>query len=642
MNAKLLLVDDDMHFRRVSVAILREHGFDVIQAASAAEARIEMSATKFELIIVDGILPVTDGVAFIKELRDGNYTGPIIFISSGWRDTASYQLLTETLKVSHVLHKPIFPAELIEHVISTLGQETVRKTTSNVTAKLALMSANFAKEVPAMLADIRECVDLAKNGNMPSLIIDASRKAHMLRGTAGTYGFPQISAAMACVEDTLSAMADNRIVIQSRDGWPEIDRAINTAMQWASEFERWGSATEQAAASSRDALKERRFLFITDDTNALEMDQFAAFANADEAMKAARAQAYDAILIKSSGNAEKLFQTLSDLRHLSGYRDTPMAVVCAEPLPVNECIYSGASFVLKNLPLESELVSLLDEEHKSERRSTVISVDDDAHFGRRIQAVLQQERVTVKSYNDSARILEVLDKAHPDLLLLDVDMPGISGFDVCRLVRRQPQWQSLPIIFVTGSLGWESRISAYEAGGDDYLPKPIVNSELLAKVHVWLERARNSQSHMAQDTLTGLAAHSQFVEDVNRAASHSGANRCQSLGLITVDNLNEINSKQGPRAGDAVLRSISQLLSLRFRPTDIRGRWSGATLAIGLRGANSSVLNDCLKMFEDEVLSLSIDSSKVQASLRFETFDLKEGTNWYDIPLSLKPHGAAV
>ncbi len=70
----------------------------------------------------------------------------------------------------------------------------------------------------------------------------------------------------------------------------------------------------------------------------------------------------------------------------------------------------------------------------------------------------------------------------PDLLILDIEMPGFSGLELCQVVRNDPKWENLPILFLTAHQETETIIQAFAAGGDDYIRKPILEPELIARV----------------------------------------------------------------------------------------------------------------------------------------------------------------
>lgn len=115
-------------------------------------------------------------------------------------------------------------------------------------------------------------------------------------------------------------------------------------------------------------------------------------------------------------------------------------------------------------------------------RLRVLLLDDDRTFTRRAEAILSAEGILVYSFLDADHFRDLLDEICPDLLLLDLNMPGLSGLEICRLIRRERQWKDLPILFVSGTDNVESQIAAMDAGSNGYLTKSSVNVKLLNAV----------------------------------------------------------------------------------------------------------------------------------------------------------------
>ena len=185
-----------------------------------------------------------------------------------------------------------------------------------------------------------------------------------------------------------------------------------------------------------------------------------------------------------------------------------------------EAAHTGASLYLDK-PLQSDTLEKAVQHLVAIRqggRPRILIVDDDEFFANTVALVLRNEGMIVKILLDPTKILEVMQEFPPDMLLLDVMMPGITGFEVCRMLRQVPRWQDLPIIFLTGQTGVDARVEAFRAGGDDYLPKPVVNEELLTRVKVRLDRSRLLKERSDKDTITGLFLRRAFSRTTCRCA----------------------------------------------------------------------------------------------------------------------------
>ncbi|RKG87127.1 response regulator, partial [Corallococcus sp. CA053C] len=112
-HAKMLLfLEDDRDLQTLVCAFLREKGYQVTPARSAAEARAVLQAQRVDAAIVDGLLPGMTGADFIRELRQSQPGLPVLFASAFWKDLKSHELLTRQLGVARVVHKPYRPEEL--------------------------------------------------------------------------------------------------------------------------------------------------------------------------------------------------------------------------------------------------------------------------------------------------------------------------------------------------------------------------------------------------------------------------------------------------------------------------------------------------------------------------------------------------
>jgi DNA-binding response OmpR family regulator len=112
----------------------------------------------------------------------------------------------------------------------------------------------------------------------------------------------------------------------------------------------------------------------------------------------------------------------------------------------------------------------------------VVVVDDEPAVGAAVRDLLSTEGYDVETPGDAKSALPDLLRAAPDLVLLDVNMPGMSGWEFCSLLRRQSATRSVPVLFLTGRQDVRDRITAMQVGGSDYLAKPFGADDLRRKV----------------------------------------------------------------------------------------------------------------------------------------------------------------
>jgi DNA-binding response OmpR family regulator/DNA-binding CsgD family transcriptional regulator len=146
------------------------------------------------------------------------------------------------------------------------------------------------------------------------------------------------------------------------------------------------------------------------------------------------------------------------------------------------------------------------------RRDTVLVVDDTPETLHLLTDTLDQAGFTVLIATDGESALDLVDQVTPDLVLMDARMPGISGFETCKRMKRDKLLSDLPVIFMTGLSQTEHVIEGLACGGVDYVTKPIVLEELLARIRVHLGNAR-----LAYETRAALDASGRFLLATDRA-----------------------------------------------------------------------------------------------------------------------------
>src|SRR5919199_6829847 len=122
---------------------------------------------------------------------------------------------------------------------------------------------------------------------------------------------------------------------------------------------------------------------------------------------------------------------------------------------------------------------------RSERAPSILMVDDDPHVLRSLRAALESHGYRVRSAANGATALEACAAERPDVVLLDLALPGMDGVEVCRRLR---SWSRMPILVVSARVHESQKVQALDAGADDYITKPFGTEELLARIRAALRR----------------------------------------------------------------------------------------------------------------------------------------------------------
>jgi diguanylate cyclase (GGDEF)-like protein len=212
----------------------------------------------------------------------------------------------------------------------------------------------------------------------------------------------------------------------------------------------------------------------------------------------------------------------------------------------------------------------------------VLVADDDA-INRDVLCELLQPEYTVLLAKNGAQAVQRAMRHVPDLILLDVMMPDMSGFEVLRRLRATPQTEHVSIIFISGLDRPEDEAAGLNMGASDYIAKPFNATVVLARValHLQLVRQRRLLEHLAHvDGLTELANRRRFddVYDLEwQRARRSGLPL--SLALLDIDSFKQFNDLYGHPAGDRALRAVARVAGSHMRrPADLAARYGGEEL----------------------------------------------------------------
>jgi len=210
--------------------------------------------------------------------------------------------------------------------------------------------------------------------------------------------------------------------------------------------------------------------------------------------------------------------------------------------------------------------------------STVLIVDD-SPSNIRVMAAILQERYRVKTATSGQQCLDMAIRHQPDLILLDIEMPGISGYETCRELKDMSETKDIPVIFVTGRDNIEDEEMGLRIGAVDYITKPIRPVILSARVdtHITLKRQQDRLLKMAMhDQLTGLYNRHYMLEIVEQKIARARRHHTpMSTIIVDLDYFKRINDTHGHIVGDQILEEVGQFLNKQCRTEDTVTRFGG-------------------------------------------------------------------
>ncbi|MCL6559450.1 MAG: diguanylate cyclase, partial [Firmicutes bacterium] len=244
-------------------------------------------------------------------------------------------------------------------------------------------------------------------------------------------------------------------------------------------------------------------------------------------------------------------------------------------------------------------------------KQTILIVDDSPENITVLGALLRLD-YTVRVATNGKKALKIVESDNPpDLILLDVMMPGMDGYEVCRRLKADSRTRNIPVIFITARCGEEDEVKGFETGAVDYVTKPFSPVVIKARVrtHVELKRYRDFLVNTSYcDGLTAIANRRRFDEYYATMWDLSVRESLPlSLILIDIDNFKLFNDNYGHQEGDACLIRIAQKLSASAkRKTDLVARYGGEEFVCVLPNTGLDGAVVVAEEFRAGILSLQI------------------------------------
>mgnify|MGYP006298332737 CR=1 FL=1 len=268
-------------------------------------------------------------------------------------------------------------------------------------------------------------------------------------------------------------------------------------------------------------------------------------------------------------------------------------------------------------------------QHQS--RDIVLVVDDEKNNRRLVDAYLSAEDYDVRLAKSGEEALEIIHEAIPRVIILDVKLPGISGYELCRRLKSNEKFTFIPIVMATALRGNEQRRKGIEAGADDFINKPYNRIELITRIKSLvrisrlhsalalkvreLEKAQKKLGKLAvTDGLTSLYNYRAFRHQLHLELSRAERFAMSvSLLMIDIDRFKNYNDRFGHPAGDTLLQQFAKLLKRNVRELDCVARYGGEEFVIILPGTekkSAGIVAEKIRSFVARAPFLHVDKLK--------------------------------
>ena len=467
---------------------------------------------------------------------------------------------------------------------------------SRFEATLRALAANYAAELPAKLAEIASMFRLACEGGVDAAGLQLlHRQVHSLNGSAKTFGFPVVSDAARKFELALvpyftsPSSLDRAAASQLLDLLDALLAAGEVPQDTAL------ARTSVAVPAVQDKPVSRLIYLLESDARAASVliSQMGSFAYtvrhfpAVKELASALAEEPPGAIIADIDSSGDHFGTemVTELRQ--GNATLPMIFVSNRSdlgARLRAVRAGGDAYFTKPVRI-GQLVDRLDSlvNRTKPEPYRVLVVEDAPAQAEFFATVLTQSGIRSSVVSDPEGMLEALNDFNPELILMDMYLPGCTGDELAKVIRQTDAFMSVPIVFLSVERDFDRQLSAMFRGGDEFLTKPILPAQLVSVVTTRVERYRELRTLMLHDSLTGLVNHSRLQQQLEiETARALRQRRPMSLAMIDIDHFKDVNDRFGHPVGDRVLKNLSRFLRQRLRTSDVVGRYGGEEFAVVL------------------------------------------------------------
>ena len=467
---------------------------------------------------------------------------------------------------------------------------TVKHSTNDLLEQLAKLRNDYLATLPTELKNLQKLAAGLSGGEHERASLEAlHHRLHKLSGSGGTFGLPELSNIARVQENKIKAWLSGSLYDVDAKELCGLAKGVSSLIDTVEDV-KW-PVLSASISSSGPAVGHTLTVWLVEDDSLLgqqlqrQLESFnyevELFSNIDEAEKAAETSQphmliMDVLFSEAGENATEVLWKRPFLSKLA----CPLLFISASDdfnSRVRAVRLGAEAYILKPLDIP-RLVNRMDQIFVQRRAlpQRVLIVDDDSNLVEHHRLVLMNAGMQVEVLPQLDTIIETLSAFQPELILMDMHMPEYSGSELAGVIRQYDKWDSLPIVYLSSETDLDQQVQAMKRGADDFLTKPISPEQLVAAVHVRIERARHLEGQISKDSLTGLLKHANIKEAVEAEvmrAQRSG--KAVTVAMLDIDHFKAVNDRYGHAVGDVVISSLATLLRQRLRQSDIVGRYGG-------------------------------------------------------------------
>ncbi|MDY6805940.1 MAG: response regulator [Cyanobacteriota bacterium] len=472
---RILLTEDDYRLSKKLVRVLTREHYIVDAAFNSEEALQFIKTFPYDLLILDIVLPGEDGITLCRKLRDRNYKIPILLLTA--KNANEDKIKAFDAGADDYLVKPFNLQELLARI-------------------KALLRRNYADFIKALewenLCVIPENKKVTYEEKKINLTITEYQLLELfLRHKQRLFSCGDIIEHLYLFDDpptenTIRSHIRGLRKKLKNTGCPDLIDTVH-GFGYRLKLDKSGENTEKKpVSSSKDKIQTALALSWHEFKDSIFLDtvfleelgiEFEKNTASEKLPEAIRV-AHNLVGILGSLGLHEAALISREIENLleEGSREI------SEPLVELRRLLEERSNIRPHHPSLEEEQNLWD--------SKILVIDDDPNFLSAIQAVLESEKLKIYGLTEPIKFWESLEAVSPDLLILDLKMPDIEGTKICELIRKEPRYQTLPILFVSAYLNQENIQQLVAAGADDFTNKSALKQELKHRVLCHLQRVQ--------------------------------------------------------------------------------------------------------------------------------------------------------
>ncbi|MDM9383822.1 response regulator [Chlorogloeopsis sp. ULAP01] len=417
----------------------------------------------------------------------------------------------------------------------------------------------FQPRIEAQVTLLEQAASAARQKSLhQKLHKQAQQEAHTLAGSLGTFGYDVGSKLARKIEHLLKA---NKTL--TKDDTTQF-------VHWVEQLRQEITCNEQKTVSALPSTEQEHPLLLVVDRDRLLAEQIqvesttkgleVTIATNIETAKNKLYREHPSVVLLDPSVSSDIEDSFSLLAELKQRKPPVPVVVFTEQSDFTNRLQvarkGGHTFLQKPMPITQVLeavTQVLQEAPHAEAH--ILAVDDDPKIGALLQTLLNPWGIKVTTLEDPRRFWETLQTVNPDLLILDVELPQFSGIEICQVVRNDPQWSELPILFLTVHSDADIVNQVFAVGADDFVSKPIIGPELVTRIINRLERIKLRR---------GMKQSDRFLENEDKLTEEKLNIRISQQATVAQLGLSALLGKELSSLMDEAVTLVAQNLKVEY------------------------------------------------------------------------------